>query len=310
MKINFYYLLFLSINFLVFAQEISPLDAVKTIVEAIENPIEKTETKYWTKSGNLNLLLNQSSFENWVAGGQNNLAVNAGINYGIHYLKDKTTWDTKIILQYGLAKVEEQDFTKTDDRLEINSLAGKKLQGNWYGSAFVNFKTQMDKGFDPATGATTTQLFSPSFIQLGPGLLWKKSNNLSVNIAPATSKLILVHKRFTDIPLLADQITFNANGGSFGVKANETIRYELGASVSTYYKLILMENISMENTLNLFSNYLEETENVDVDYTMNLVMKINKYLSSNLSVQMIYDDNAFEGLQVRQVLGLGVNVSL
>ena len=63
----------------------------------------------------------------------------------------------------------------------------------------------------------------------------------------------------------------------------------------------------MENTLNLYSNYLEEAQNVDIDYTMNLVMKINKYLSANLAFQTIYDDNAYEGFQTREVFGVGIN---
>jgi hypothetical protein len=68
-----------------------------------------------------------------------------------------------------------------------------------------------------------------------------------------------------------------------------------------------MENVSCENILNLFIDYLEETSNVDFDYTLNIVMTINKYLTTNLALQAIYDDNAFRGLQLRQVFGLGVN---
>ena len=125
--------------------------------------------------------------------------------------------------------------------------------------------------------------------------MWKKSDNLKVNIAPATSKLIIVHPHFTDL------------GPSFGVKQGESTRYEFGAAVNGYYKFNLMENVSVENILNLYSNYLEDPQNVDLDYTLNVVMKINKVLSTNLSFQTIYDDNAFRGFQTRQVIGLGVN---
>ena len=93
----------------------------------------------------------------------------------------------------------------------------------------------------------------------------------------------------------------------FGVEEGKSTRFEFGASVGAYYKFDLMKNISMENTLNLYSNYLEDPQNVDLDYTMNLVMNINKYISTTLAYQTIYDDNAFEGLQTRQVFGLGVN---
>jgi hypothetical protein len=68
-----------------------------------------------------------------------------------------------------------------------------------------------------------------------------------------------------------------------------------------------MENVSAENTLNLYSNYLEDVQNVDMDYTLAIVMKVNKYLSANFVFQTIYDDNAFRGFQTRQLFGLAVN---
>ena len=63
----------------------------------------------------------------------------------------------------------------------------------------------------------------------------------------------------------------------------------------------------MENILALYSNYLEDPQNIDLDYTMNLVMSINKYLSANLIFQTIYDDNAYRGFQIREVFGIGIN---
>lgn len=63
----------------------------------------------------------------------------------------------------------------------------------------------------------------------------------------------------------------------------------------------------MENILNLFSNYLFEARNIDLDYSINLIKTVNKYILANLSVQIIYDENAFRVLQIRQVFGIGVN---
>jgi len=114
-----------------------------------------------------------------------------------------------------------------------------------------------------------------------------------VNISPAAAKLILVDKEFA---------------GAFGTEAGDTSRLELGASVRGYCKVNLMKNISMENILGLYTNYLEEAQNVDVDYTMNLAMQINKYISANLTFQAIYDDNAnYRGFQIRETFGLGFN---
>jgi hypothetical protein len=253
-------------------------------------------TKHWTRKGVFTFLANQSSFSNWQAGGQNNFAGNVGINYDFNYKNGDWNWDNKIILAYGLTKIKGADTQKTDDRIELNSLLGKKASGEWFYSAFFNFKTQMDTGIDPATQTVKiSHFFSPAYFQFGPGMLWKKSDNLKVNFAPATSKLIMVHDHFTEF------------GSSFGVEQGETTRYELGAAVNGYYKFNLMENVSVENTLNFYSNYLEDPQNVDIDYQLNIVMKINKFLSTNFAFQTIYDDNAFRGFQTKQIIGLGLN---
>lgn len=255
-------------------------------------------TKHWTRKGVFTLLANQSSFDNWLAGGQNNFAGNANINYDFNYKNGDWNWDNKIIAAYGLTKIKDADTQKTDDRIEFNSLLGKKASGNWFYSAFFNFKTQMDTGLDPATRTTKiSHFFSPAFFQLGPGMLWKKSDNLKVNFAPATSRVILVHDHFTEF------------GPSFGVEQGETTRYEFGAAINGYYKFQIMENVSVENILNLYSNYLEDAKNVDIDYQLNIVMKINKYLSTNFAFQTIYDDNSFNGFQTRQVIGVGLNAN-
>lgn len=267
---------------------------VSAVTVAQETTIDTT--KHWTRKGVFTFLANQSSFSNWQAGGQNNFAGNVGVNYDFNYKNGDWNWDNKIIASYGLTKIKGADTQKTDDRLEFNSLLGKKASGYWFYSAFFNFKTQMDTGLDPATQTVKiSHFFSPAFFQFGPGMLWKKSDNLKVNIAPATSKLIMVHDHFTEF------------GSSFGVEQGKTARYELGAAVNGYYKFNIMENVSVENILNFYSNYLEDPQNVDIDYQLNIVMKINKYLSTNFAFQTIYDDNAFRGFQTKQIIGLGVN---
>ena len=264
---------------------------------AQEPTTENPENSTWTKSGTFTFLLNQSAFENWVAGGVSSVSGTVGINYDFNYLKDDWSWDNKIIASFGITKIKDQDIQKSDDRLEWNSVLGKKATGYWYYSAFLNFKTQFTDDLDSDTEGPT-KFLSPGYLQVGPGILWKKSDNLKVNIAPATAKLIVVDKTLT-LP----------DAAYFGVEEGKSTRFEFGASVGAYYKFDLMKNISMENTLNLYSNYLEDPQNIDLDYTMNLVMNINKYISTTLAYQTIYDDNAFEGLQTRQVFGLGINYS-
>lgn len=268
-------------------------------------PVADT-TKAWTKKGTLTALFNQSTFDNWLAGGENNISGTLGVNYDFNYKKDEWSWDNKIIASYGLVKTKTSSFAKkTDDRLELNSLLGKQVKTNskWYYSAFLNFKTQFTKGYNYGTdenGAEIrteyTNFMSPAYLSFGPGILWKQDDNLKVNLAPATSKITFVDASYT-LPEEA----------YFGVEEGESMRYELGFNASAYYKFVVMANVSFENILNLYSNYLEDPQNVDLDYQLNIVLKINKYLTTNIAFQTIYDDNAYRGFQIRQVFGVGFN---
>ncbi|MFY0481741.1 DUF3078 domain-containing protein [Flavobacterium sp. PLA-1-15] len=279
-----------------------------TAVNAQEAETKTDTVSPWKSKGNASLLLNQSNFSNWAAGGENNLSGNIGINYDLNYKKDDWTWDNKLMASYGLVKTNNSPFEKkTDDRLEFNSILGKKASGQWSYSAFLNFRTQFTKGYiygKDENGAETrtenTGFLSPGYLTFGPGMLWTKDQNLKINLAPATSKLTFVDNYYTSLPGYVD-------GSYFGVDANKSMRYELGFYASAYYKLDIMANVTAENILNLYSNYLEDPQNVDMDYTLNIVMKINRYLSTNFAFQAIYDDNAFRGFQTRQVFGLGIN---
>ncbi|HPF11771.1 MAG TPA: DUF3078 domain-containing protein [Flavobacteriaceae bacterium] len=271
----------------------------------------------WSKEGNISLLFSQAAFNNdWTGGGTSNYAANLNLSYTANYKSGDWSWDNRLLVDYGISKTKDQEFDrKTSDRFEINSILGKQIsESHWYYSYFLNFKTQMTSGYVYGTdtdGSETrteaTKIFSPAYLQTGPGMLWKKNDNLFVNISPATAKLIFVSGDFTNVGSSQAAIdAFNNAGGYFGVEANETTRFEFGASLNAYAKFNLMENISFENILNLYSNYLDEPQNVDVDYTANIVMSVNKWITANVAFQAIYDDNAVKAFQIREGLGIGL----
>lgn len=265
----------------------------------------------WNTEGNIQLLFNQSAFnKEWTGGGTSSVAGNLTVDYEFNYRNDDFTWNNRILGNYGLTKVKGDNFArKTSDRLEINSIAGKEIaESNFFYSWFLNFRTQFAKGFefgkDPETGETirteTTHFLSPAYLQTGPGIMYKKSDDFVINFAPATARFIFVDEKFTTGPGYTD-------GAYFGVDEGESSRFEFGASFSTILAFQVIENVKMENNLSLYSNYLDKPGNIDIDYLMNLEMGINDLLSANLLFQAIYDDNAVAAFQIREVFGLGIN---
>ncbi|MDT7832543.1 DUF3078 domain-containing protein [Flavobacteriaceae bacterium S356] len=248
----------------------------------------------WKKAGTFTFLFNQSSFSNWIAGGENAVSGTLGVNYDFNYAKDNWTWDNKIITKYGISNISGTGTRKTDDFFEFNSLVGKKKSEFWSYSFFLNIRSQFTAGYDYTTTpkTETSSFFAPGYITFGPGMVYKKSDNFRANFAPLTSKMTFVSNQFA---------------GQYGTDPGKTSRYELGFYTSVYYKTSLMENVTMENIFNAYANYLEDPQNIDINYQLNFVMQINKYLSTNLSFHTIIDDNASSRTQFKEVFGLGVN---
>ena len=261
----------------------------------------------WKQERKLGVLINQSSFYNWLAGGMNSFSGTLNFDYHLHYQSDQWDWITTVDAALGYAKNMGQDyFNKTEDQLEINTLLALKSSRRWNFSSSFNLKTQNAPGnnFIETAGnierIKTSGFFSPAYMRLGLGMAYKKEKELALQFNPLTARLIVVDRVFTQN--LAQGETF------FGVEADKTTRWEAGASFALQSELMILKNVVMSNQLSLVANYLDEVKNVDVDYTINFNMKVNEYLSAILEAQMLYDDNALADLQFRQVFGLAVSL--
>ena len=264
----------------------------------------------WTKRGNVTVLLNQTGFSDWVGGGTNNFSATIKFDYEWEYKDKGWDWLTNVESAFGIAKYKNSPFSrKIDDRILIQSIVGKEFTRNLSFSAFFNFTSQIGNGYKYKKDSDnneirelTTRIFSPAYFQIGSGFLWKKDEKIWVNYSPIASRLILVSKKFTDDLL--------ENETYFGVSQNKSSRYELGANLTFHSEGKLLENVNYKQDLKLFSNYIEEASNIDLDYLAQIEINVNPLLTTQLIFQLIYDDNAVSRLQVREVFGVGVQLKL
>ena len=264
----------------------------------------------WTKRGNVAVLLNQTGFSDWVGGGTNNFSGTIKFDYEWEYRNKGWDWLSNVESAFGLAKYKNAPFArKIDDRILIQSIVGKEFTRNLSFSAFFNFTSQIGNGYkykkdddNNEIRELTTRIISPAYFQIGSGFLWKKDEKLWVNYSPIASRLILVSKKFTD--------GLSENESYFGVSPNKSSRYELGANLTFHSEGSLLENVNYKQDLKLFSNYLEDASNIDLDYLAQIEINVNPLLSTQLIFQLIYDDNAVSRLQVREVFGVGVQLKL
>ena len=286
-----------------------PLLLFSIVVFAQDEPTPQVEEE-WNKGGKTTLLFNQASFSEWVSGGENSVSLSFHANYDLNYKKNGWSWDTKFLGDFGLTKLSGSKYLrKTSDRFDVQSLLGRNFSERWSYSALFGIKTQFSRGYKYNTdeeGIETrtlrTHFFSPVYIELGVGLYWKKSQNFWINVSPFTQRITLVSRKFTTD--LAETERY------FGVRKGDNHRFELGSSLSALYLFSPLENVTLEQRLRLYSDYLDKAENIDLDYRITAEMKVNERISTNLIIQFVYDDNAVQRLQVREVFGIGVSVAL
>ena len=236
-------------------------------------------TKLWKVEGNVTLNFSQISLTNWVAGGESSTSGIFMTNISANYTKDKISWDNSVNLRYGFLKQNGNNLQKTDDNIDLNSKLGIKAKKNWFYSGFVNFKSQFRPGYNYSdTDNAISDLMSPGYFNLGAGMEYK-TEKLSVLLAPVSGKFTFV----TNDVLAAD--------GAFGVDKEKNLRSEFGATLKLTYKTEVVKNVTLENKLDLFSNYLNNPQNIDVDWNVLINMKINDFLSANLVTHLIYDDD-------------------
>ncbi|MCF8301907.1 MAG: DUF3078 domain-containing protein [Bacteroidales bacterium] len=263
------------------------------------------DTTYWDINGNTTVTFNQVSLTNWAAGGESSYSLNGLLVWNANYKKAKTSWENTLETGYGIVKIENEQMKKADDRLEISSKYGYQTGKYWYYTALLSFKTQYAEGYNyPVEGnrELISDFMSPAYILLSLGMDHKPTDNFSLLLSPITGKTTIVAND-----------TLSA-AGAFGVEPGKTIFNEYGGFIKTVYETNLMENVSFNTKLELFSAYNNEPQNIDINWESMVNMKINDYLSANIQLRLIYDDdimiedadgNTGPRTQFKEVFGLG-----
>lgn len=215
---------------------------------------------------------------NWVEGGENSASATWILNAFNSYKRKRFAWDNTANWRYGVLKSGENDFRKNEDRIEAQSKLGYNASKKWYYSALVQMKTQFFKGYSyPNDSVPVSAFMSPGYIVSSLGMDYKPNDSFTIMMSPLSVKTNIV----SDTALI-DQT-------KYGLGEDQRFKSELGAYMTTKWKWDIHENIIMVNKLELFSNYKQNPENIDVDWEMNMTFKATKFINTSISTHLIYD---------------------
>jgi hypothetical protein len=293
-------------SFSVVAQEIQKVAKAKDEVLAVT----VDTVKHWFISGTGALAFSQASFTNWAAGGQNSVGLNASFNLKANYKNGRHVWGNTIGLGYGfniLGKDNNAAYTKTNDRIELTTAYGYDLIQNnkWLLAALVNFRTQFSNGYNyPNDSNVVSAFMAPGYLVAGLGITYAPVKWFYLYMSPCSGRFTFV----LDTTL--------SNQGEFGVTKGKTWKGEFGPYIRADMNKDLSKTINLATTLELFTDYLKDFGNIDVNWYMQLNLKVNKWLAASVTAQLIYDNDVIikneDGTplgprtQFKEMLGIGI----
>jgi len=285
----------------------------------------------WNTKNEVGFYLNQVSFSNWNAGGTNSISAILSGKASAKYKEETYFWNSSLNLRYGLNKQEKQSLFKTEDVIEVISNFGieKSHESNWFYSARFSFNTQFANGYSsPDDNNPISRFMAPGYVFLGAGMEYGRHiERFSLYASPLTLKTTFVLDE-----ALANQGAFGVKPAIYDmdgniVKKGENTRQEFGMLFTGQFEDEVFENIKLNSRLRLYTDYLVNFGNVDVDWEVNLDMKVNKFVQATLGSHLRYDHDikaevetneitneevVVEGpkIQWKQLLGVGVVVDL
>ena len=257
---------------------------------------ETKKDSVWITNGYAGLKLTQVSFTNWATGGDNAFAFDLQGTYQADYKHNKHIWQNRIELSYGLNKTKSEITKKTSDKIYLNSNYGYEIYKNLYLSALFNFQSQFTRGYDYGVNPDVyvSQFMAPGYLMTGIGFTWTPNKFFTAVLSPAAWRGTFV---------LNDRLS---DEGAYGVKPGKRLLSEFGANLKLEGRYEFLKNMTLYSRLDLYSDYLRKPQNVDINWEVQINMVINKWFSTTLTTNMVYDDDVkialSDGRKVKRVL--------
>lgn len=307
MSKRFLFLLLVCMQFVASAQDIPVKTLPTEIFKSVTRKATDTFTVWrWKRGGLINVNLSQGTLSNWAAGGDNfSLSTGAYVNYYLYHQGGRHNWDNNIDFNFGLIQTSSLGTRKNDDRVEVISKYGLKVDttGKVFASLLYNFRSQLFDGLTYVgdSGYLSSSFMSPAYFLLSAGFDYKPSPIFSLFLSPLTERITLVANN-----------KLNAKG-AYGVPAGKSYIAQVGAFASVNYNKEIFKNVRYRGKMDLFSDYTNNPKNIDMYFTNFFAFKINKFLSATYTLDMIYDDDVrlfgdnknSPGLQLKSLIGIG-----
>ncbi|UZR94823.1 DUF3078 domain-containing protein [Chondrinema litorale] len=248
---------------------------------------EQAKPKNWKKKGTFNLNFSNVGLTNWASGGQSAISLGSIIYLEAVRETDQSAWTNSLRTAFGITKLNGTSIRKADDAIKISTQFSKKFSKKWSFSNKFEINTQLYEGISYSTDSNGDEIeekisnfLAPGRFEVSTGVQYetkKEEFKLNGMFSPISGKLTMVLDDSVDVE-------------DYGVEEGKKVLSEVGMQFTSELSTKFMQNVTFKNNLQLFANYLK-LDKIDVYWETLLVLKVSKFLNTNFSTNLIYDDD-------------------
>ncbi len=246
----------------------------------------------WKKEVTANLTLNQGAFDSWAQGGTNFVSWQAGLNARFEQDNSGINWLNSLKLQYGLTYDNLQGTHITSDAIDLESVYSWKT---WqYVSPFISLSAQSQFGagynYSVVPTAQTSNFLDPGYFTESAGLKYSPDKVFNTRLGAALKETV------------ADQFRSIYS-------QNQNVLTQFGLSWVSELDLKLSDTSDFNSKLDSFWPGGNINMTV-VEWDNLLTIGINKLLNFTMEDDFRYDPLVYNGVQIKELAGLGIGFSL
>ncbi|MFU8812533.1 MAG: DUF3078 domain-containing protein [Balneolaceae bacterium] len=257
----------------------------------------------WQLSWDAGLNGSQAAFSNWSGGGVDNLSYTGSSRFQAKYGQGRFNYGFSLSTRYGRSYIQGDSNRKTDDRLSVRNrflydLGEENSDFAIFGN--IDLLTQFDQGFDFAAGPDDEDVlisgfFAPAYISENAGLAYSPGEHFVFEAGLGLRQTIVRDRSLSTL---------------YGLDEGETFRNEGGLTLAAAYEQTIATNLRFSLSAESFTNLSESLKSTDVNVSSQFTGAINSLLNASLRVDLRYDDDFSNEIQLMQVLSVGISFSL
>ncbi len=264
----------------------------------------------WKHDMQTGINVNQSSYsDNWKGGGVSSYALGWFFNHLAKYKTTQLDLNSDLQLQLGYLQLKGETQRKNADRIFYDFKLGYRLAEKWSAFGSINFLSQFKPGYDfktksivdPNNDSLISNFFAPAYLTSSVGIEYKPFSYLWMRFGAGTLRQTFVLDKAI------------SNAGLYGLKKpGDKIRNQMVLQYIINFDKDIAPNVNFKWRYMVNFDYLNMGQpNTFVHiFNANLILKATKYISTNVTINLIRDYDMDKEIQLAQTLSLGIMYSL